>query len=58
MTEQVTCPQCDEPCTPEELAQWEMCHDCENAMCEVCSLFEGHENWCAIGIHEYLNNPE
>lgn len=30
--EQVTCPECDELCTPEELAQWEMCHDCDNQL--------------------------
>jgi hypothetical protein len=34
--EEVVCPQCDEPTSKEALAQWEMCHDCDNQMCVKC----------------------
>jgi hypothetical protein len=40
MAEQVLCPQCENPTTPEALAQWEMCHDCDNQMCSECSQIE------------------
>lgn len=39
-TKPVLCPQCDEPTTKEALAQWEMCHDCDNQMCAECSQIE------------------
>ena len=36
MSEQLKCPVCDEPTSKEALAQWEMCHDCDNQMCVEC----------------------
>jgi hypothetical protein len=38
--EEVICPQCDEPTTKEALAQWEMCHDCDNQMCAECGQID------------------
>ena len=38
--EEVFCPQCDEPTTKEALAQWEMCHDCDNQMCAECGQID------------------
>jgi len=29
---QAPCPECDEVCSLEELAQWGMCHDCDNQL--------------------------
>lgn len=36
----VTCPQCERPTSTEAIAQWEMCHDCDNQMCVECSQIE------------------
>lgn len=36
----VICPQCEEPTTKDALAQWQMCHDCENQMCPECSQID------------------
>jgi len=30
MNKEVTCPECDEVCPSEAVAQWGMCHNCEN----------------------------
>lgn len=34
------CPKCDYPTHPDALAQWEMCHDCENQSCPTCGEIE------------------
>jgi predicted RNA-binding Zn-ribbon protein involved in translation (DUF1610 family) len=33
---QVDCPKCGEKTSPEAIAQWEMCHDCDNQSCPEC----------------------
>ena len=40
----VWCPECDEETSKEALAQWGMCHDCDNQMCPECGrVFCDHE---------------
>jgi hypothetical protein len=40
----VWCPECDEETSKEALAQWEMCHDCDNQMCPECGrVFCDHD---------------
>lgn len=34
------CPKCDYPTHPDALAQWQMCHDCENQSCPECGEIE------------------
>jgi hypothetical protein len=36
----VDCPQCERPTSPEAIAQWEMCHDCDNQMCAECGQID------------------
>ena len=36
----VTCPQCERPTSKEAIAQWEMCHDCDNQMCAECGQID------------------
>jgi hypothetical protein len=40
IAEQVPCPECERPTEPEAIAQWQMCHDCDNQLCAECSQIE------------------
>jgi hypothetical protein len=60
--EQVTCNECDELCTPEELTQWGICHDCENQggyVPDAVLYLGGLCVWCledtSFGSGKYVN---